>query len=197
MVQKPAVEKATRPRGRPRAYNPDEALKAARDVFWTRGYAGMNRPSLYAAFGDKEAIYLAALRQHGERLVASIEAGMARDLPVKKHLTWFLDACIDAYMRGPNGPQGCFLIGTALTESVARKDVGALVRDVFARCEALIEARLKRAIAQGELAASSDAKALAQLISATMHELAMLARTGEDRAALAARAGRAIKAAGL
>ena len=69
---KPPPQEAVK-RGRPRAYDPDAALKAARDVFWVKGYAatslddiaeatGMNRPSLYAAFGDKEAIYLAALK---------------------------------------------------------------------------------------------------------------------------------------
>ena len=60
-----------RRRGRPRAYDPDVALRRARDTFWRAGYAatslddlaagmGMNRPSIYAAFGDKRALYLTA-----------------------------------------------------------------------------------------------------------------------------------------
>src|ERR1044071_6181888 len=68
---------AKRPRGRPRAYEPDVALARALDAFWEGGYSGtsldqlveatgMNRPSLYAAFGDKQALYLKALRSYSE-----------------------------------------------------------------------------------------------------------------------------------
>ncbi|MGE5163663.1 MAG: helix-turn-helix domain-containing protein, partial [Sphingobacteriales bacterium] len=64
MVQKTSKTQERRRRGRPRAYNPDTALARAADVFWRNGYdgtslddlvaaTGMNRPSLYAAFGDK------------------------------------------------------------------------------------------------------------------------------------------------
>ena len=74
MAQKKITE--AKGRGRPRAYDPQTALLQALDVFWSTGYsgasldsiataAGMNRPSLYAAFGDKHALYIKALESIG------------------------------------------------------------------------------------------------------------------------------------
>lgn len=204
MVQK---ESAAPKRGRPRAYDPDEALKAARDIFWVKGYAatslddivgatGMNRPSLYAAFGDKEAIYLAALKMQGELLVTAIDGAIKLDMKLKPFLDLFFSRCIDSYLTGAEGPRGCFLVGTALTESLMREDVGAVVRDAFGRCEEALEQRFKLAKKDGDLPKTADARALAMLVSSTMHELAMLARAGARRDALVQRANLAIKLIG-
>src|SRR5688500_7458339 len=83
MVQK----SVKRPRGRPRAYEPKQALAQVTDAFWLAGYAatslddlsaatGMNRPSLYAAFGDKRALYLKTLETYVERGRRSIQAAL-------------------------------------------------------------------------------------------------------------------------
>lgn len=194
-------------RGRPRGYDPAEAIKAARDVFWVKGYAatslddivaatGMNRPSLYAAFGDKEAIYLAALKMQGDLLVSAVAGAVQLDMKLKSFLQLFFDRCIDSYLAGGNGPRGCFLVGTALTEALVREDVGEVVRDAFGKVDALLEGRFKAAKKAGELPKSADAVALAQLVSSTMHELAMYARAGSKRAALEHRAALAMKLIG-
>jgi len=195
-------------RGRPRAYDPEDALKRARDIFWVKGYAatslddlveatGMNRPSLYAAFGDKEAIYLAALKLQGELLVSSVGAAVKLELKLKAFLELFFDRCIESYLAGANGPRGCFLVGTALTESLMREDVGAVVRDAFERVDSLLEQRFKAARKAGELPKGSDPAALAMLMSSTMHELSMHARAGAKRGALEQRAAMAVKLIGL
>ena len=73
-------------RGRPRSYDPDQALDAAIDVFWTHGYdaatldqlsqaMGMGRPSLYGAFGDKQALFERAVRRFGERMATRAASG--------------------------------------------------------------------------------------------------------------------------
>src|SRR6202044_5662 len=81
MVQKTerdVPKAAPRRRGRPRAFEPETALTQAMDVFWKDGFAatslddlsaatGLNRPSLYGAFGDKRALYLQAYRQYRKR----------------------------------------------------------------------------------------------------------------------------------
>jgi len=195
-------------RGRPRAYDPEAALQAARDIFWVKGYAatslddivaatGMNRPSLYAAFGDKEAIYLSALKMQGERLVETVAAAVKLDLKLKAFLDLFFARCIDTYLEGAQGPRGCFLLGTALTESLIREDVGAVLRDAFGRCEEHLEQRFKAARKTGELAKTADPRALAMLVSSTMHELAMLARSGESRVGLQDRVSLARKLIGV
>jgi len=199
-------------RGRPRAYDPEDALKRARDVFWVKGYAGttlddiveatgMNRPSLYAAFGDKEAIYLAALKMQGELLVGAVAGAVKLDLKMKAFLDLFFERCIESYLASPGesatGPRGCFLVGTALTESLMRDDVGAAVRDAFARVDGLLEARFKQAKKAGELPKGADPAALAQFVSSVMHELSMYARAGAKRAALEQRVAMARKLMGV
>jgi AcrR family transcriptional regulator len=204
VVQK---ESSVPKRGRPRAYDPTEALKAAREVFWLKGYAatslddivgatGMNRPSLYAAFGDKEAIYLAALKMQSELLVTAVASACQLEMKLKPFLDLFFERCIESYMAGAQGARGCFLVGTALTESLMREDVGEVVRSAFGRCEDALEQRFKRAKKDGELLKTADARAIAMLMSSTMHEMAMLARAGAKRDMLQQRASMAIKLTG-
>jgi AcrR family transcriptional regulator len=194
-------------RGRPRGYDPEEALKHARDVFWVKGYAGttlddiveatgMNRPSLYAAFGDKEAIYLAALKMQGELLVGAVAGAVKLDMKLKAFLELFFDRCIESYLASPggaSGPRGCFLVGTALTESFVRDDVGAVVREAFDRVDTLLEERFRQAKKSGDLGKGADPAVLAQIMSSTMHQLSMYARAGSKRAALERRAAMAMK----
>ena len=210
--EKPPLPDAPR-RGRPRAYDPEEALRHARDVFWVKGYSGatlddiveatgMNRPSLYAAFGDKEAIYLAALKMQGDLLVSAVAGAVKLDMKLRAFLEFFFDRCIDSYLANAgegraNGPRGCFLVGTALTESLMRDDVGAVVRDAFERVDGLLEGRFRQAKKAGELAKGANPAALAQLVSSTMHELSMYARAGSKRAALEQRAALAVKLIGV
>jgi TetR/AcrR family transcriptional regulator, copper-responsive repressor len=195
-----------RARGRPKQYDRTDALKRLRDVFWVKGYAatslddlaqaaGMNRPSLYAAFGDKEAMYLQALKMQSELLVSAVAGAVALEMKLKPFLDLFFERCIDSYLAGANGPRGCFLVGTALTESMTREDVGEVVRNAFGRCDDLIEARFEQAKVARELPKTADPRALAMLVSSTMHELSMLARAGAKRPALIQRAALAARLA--
>lgn len=200
----PEMEAISRPRGRPKQYDRDAALKRLRDVFWIKGYAAtslddlaeaaeMNRPSLYAAFGDKEAMYLEALKMQGALLVSAVAGAVALEIKLKAFLDLFFERCIESYLAGAKGPRGCFLMGTALTEALVRADVGEVVRDAFGQVDDLIDQRLQKARKAGDLARSADTRAFAMLVSSTMHELAMLARAGMPRAALEQRAKLAMK----
>ena len=97
MVQK-EPQGAARPRGRPRSFDPDAVLDKARAVFWNLGYAatslddlaaatGLNRPSLYAAFGDKHALYLAALERSRAEATAALGAALSSEAPLRAVLT--------------------------------------------------------------------------------------------------------------
>src|SRR5215510_8193364 len=99
MVQKKLMEQKAEPkrRGRPRAYDPDQAIARAAAQFWKAGYAGtslddlvaatgMNRPSLYAAFGDKRAIYLKTLDYYMEEGRALARDALADDPPLRVFL---------------------------------------------------------------------------------------------------------------
>lgn len=193
-----------RPRGRPRKYDHDTALAAARDVFWRRGYAatslddlatamGMNRPSLYAAFGDKEALYLASLDLQAKTMIAGVEAIAAADLDARAFTETLFARASDLYLSGDKTARGCFMTGTALTPSYVSEEVQAFVRKTFAEIDDVIEARFTRAQSSGQLDADADPRALALVTSSTLHELSILARTGAERAALEERARLAIK----
>src|SRR5579872_2231626 len=129
MVQKKAKgEKTEREeklrRGRPRQYDPDHALAKAAAAFWKGGYAGtsldelaaatgMNRPSLYAAFGDKRDLYLKTLARYRDRS-RTIGAGIvADDPPLRVFLRRFYEAALDVYFAGGEDVRGCYSISTA------------------------------------------------------------------------------------
>src|ERR1700754_5160168 len=97
-----------RPRARPPAYDRDAALGRAGDVFWHNGYAattlddlgaatGMNRPSLYAAFGDKHAISLETLARYAKASQDKLEHALALDQPLAAQLVAVYDAAIGIY----------------------------------------------------------------------------------------------------
>lgn len=191
MVQKSEA----RPRGRPRAYDPDKAVASARETFWTQGFSatslddlsaatGMNRPSLYAAFGDKRALYLETLRRTKDGLLAATEAALAFPSDLKTNLDFYFARAIDAYMAGDGDARGCFVIGTALTEAVGDAEIKAILHETFHGLDSLLADRLQRAVEESELPANADTAALGYLLSAAVHGLAMRSRAGEPREAL-------------
>ena len=191
MVQKSEA----RPRGRPRAYDPDKAVASARETFWTQGFSatslddlsvatGMNRPSLYVAFGDKRALYLETLRRTQKGLLAATEAALAFPSDLKTNLDFYFSRAIDAYTAGDGDARGCFVIGTALTEAVGDAEIKAILHETFHGLDGLLAARLQRAVEAGELPADTDTAALGYLLSAAVHGLAMRSRAGEPREAL-------------
>jgi AcrR family transcriptional regulator len=189
------AEAPPRGRGRPRAYDPDIALARAREAFWRGGHAGtslddiaaatgMNRPSLYAAFGDKRALYLKALAAYWELSFAALRAPLAEDLPLDDALMRVFDGALSIYFSA-DGPQlGCFVVGTAVTEAVGDADIRQSIAAGIHTFDACFEARFRAALAKGELKPGADPAALALLASATLHSIAIRARAGLPRAAL-------------
>src|SRR5437763_2654241 len=107
MVQKQRAE--PKKRGRPRAYDPATALARAADRFWQAGYAGtslddlseatgMNRPSLYAAFGDKRDFYLKTLQYYGENSRTIARDALAGDPPLRVLLKRLYDGALALYL---------------------------------------------------------------------------------------------------
>ncbi len=190
MVQKEGGE-APRARGRPRSFDPDAVLDQARAVFWNLGYAatslddlaaatGLNRPSLYAAFGDKHALYMAALERSRSEGTAALTAALQLEAPLREVLTLILERTTDIYRRGDAGQRGCFLIGTAVTQAVDDPEARAMLAGYVADMDALFLARLSREADQ--LAPGVDPAAAAAMCTATIHTLAVRARTGAGEA---------------
>jgi AcrR family transcriptional regulator len=192
MVQKDSLPK---PRGRPRNYDPELALQRATEAFWKTGYAGtslddlaaamgMNRPSLYAAFGDKRALYLQALNRYWERGLKAMDAALRPEMPLAETLYRLYELALGLYFPPKGRSRGCFGIGTALTEAVE----DPLIRDAFAdglrRIHAGFESCIRRAKSRGELTESADVETLAGLASAVLSSLAVRSRAGMPRDSL-------------
>lgn len=194
---------AKKPRGRPRTYEPQVALRQAAGAFWKSGYAGtsldditaatgMNRPSLRAAFGDKRAIYLQALADYWELQFAAmrkaLEGGQTLDIALMRTY----EAALAIYFSGDGPARGCFVVGTAITEAVDDTEIRRSVMAGFRALDAHFEARLRRACDTGERKGDADPAALALLASATLHTLALRARAGASRKALRQLARKAV-----
>ena len=182
-----------RPRGRPRAFDPEKALHEARDVFWDAGYAAssldelsaamaMNRPSVYAAFGDKEALYLQALEGYRDDGAAAMRAALDPRKPLAEGLREMYAGALELYFSNTPAPRGCFLIGTAATEAVRNEKVRATYRGSLALFDSLLEERFRLAQKTGEIDAASDPAILAKLADSIMFALAVRSRSGESRA---------------
>jgi AcrR family transcriptional regulator len=197
------VQKSPARRGRPRAFDPDAALAQAVDAFWDAGFAatslddlteatGMNRPSLYGAFGDKQALYRKALDVYCERTRVALAAAFSGDEPLRDGLRRVYDTGIVIYLSGDNGPRGCFIIGTAVAQAVTDPDIRAALAEVLREIEGAFRARIARAQRGGELSAEADPAKLAKVASATLYSLTIHARAGLGRPALDAIADAAI-----
>jgi AcrR family transcriptional regulator len=200
MVQK----ELKRPRGRPRAYDPEQALDQALQAFWRAGFSatsldeisaatGMNRPSLYAAFGDKRALYLALLDRYTAASAQAIAREFSAPQPLAVALSRFYKLALAMYLPAQGGPRGCFLVGTAVSEAVEDEAIRGRLQMALRDFTAALERRLRRAQAEGELAADAEPAGLADIASAVLHSLAVRARAGDSRAALDATIQAAVK----
>lgn len=176
-------------------FNREEVLDKAMQAFWSRGYeatsmqdlverTGINRGSLYATYGDKRALFLAALRMYDDRMcrkrLAALEASSPPRVAVRRLLQAFAELPSG---RGDN--RGCFLTNTAL--ELASHD--ATARVIVARAQAEIERFFERMIrkgqAQGDIPARVRPKGTARGLLAALIGLAVLSRSRPDRELLA------------
>lgn len=190
MVQK----SSNKPRGRPRSYDPGEALAQVMQTFWQKGYAGtsvddlcaatgLNKPSLYSGLGDKQQLYRQALQAY----VQQVGAGMAHvlgdaSLSLREALDTLMRQAVALYQDG----RGCFLVST--TPAVAWDD--QVVREMVAQAlrtqDDALAARFKLAQQQGQISKQANPDTLGALTAALLHSLSLRARAGCEREALLA-----------
>jgi AcrR family transcriptional regulator len=195
MVHKKLVVSAPRQRGRPRAYDADTALAQAMSAFWQFGYSAtsleqlsdatdMNRPSLYAAFGDKRALYLQTLDSYTERSKEGITKALDPQLSLAEGLQRFYDSALASYLPSGDPARGCYLIGTAVTEALGDEEVRTRLASALRDFEQMVAARIQQARDDGEIDATADPQALAMIALAVLYSMAIRSRAGESRAVL-------------
>ena len=180
-----------RPRGRPRGFDRQQALERMLATFWDRGYtatsldqlalvAGLNRPSLYAAFGDKKAMYRAALAEFAERTRAEVCAALHGPTLVTA-LRRFYRGAIDVYLSGEAGQRGCLYVCTAAVEAVQHLEIRGDLLEILLTIDVALAVRITAAQAAGEIARDRDAEELGRLAAAVLHSIAIRARAGASR----------------
>lgn len=163
-------------------------------LFWSQGLTGtsldelaaatgMNRPSLYNAFGNKQAIYRRALQRFVDRMGEAPVSRLDRRADIAAALLDFYYAALDIYFDAPQ-PNGCFVFCTAAPEAVSHPEIRADLRAVIRQVDGILEGRLHRAEAEGQLAAGTSPRTLAAMSQALLHSLAIRARAGESRRGL-------------
>jgi AcrR family transcriptional regulator len=176
--------------GRPRAFDPDATLDRALRVFWEKGYEGaslsdltkamrINRPSLYSAYGNKEALFLKALDRYCEGPGAFLKEALTETTAravVERLLRQSAQLLTDK-----RNPSGCLMVQGAL----ACGDEGERVRKELTsrrgESEALLYDRFKRARFEGELPAESDPADLARYVITVLHGMSVQAAGGANR----------------
>jgi TetR/AcrR family transcriptional regulator, copper-responsive repressor len=203
--QSPPIDPEASPkrRGRPRAYQPDVALGKALDLFRKDGFAatslddlsaatGMNRPSLYGAFGDKRELYIKSYERYRADARAAMSDIFKDQMPIRKRLERIYAVALDIYLSGEAGPRGCFTVMTAASEAVSDPDIRGMVQEGLSELDKAFASCFRLAQENGELPQTADPVALAQLASATIHTIAIRARAQVPRKQLEAIAKGAI-----
>lgn len=182
-----------RGRGRPRKFETTSTLDAALEVFRAHGYSGtslddlsaatgLNRPSLYGAFGNKQALFEACVEHYwsqvGRRALAALFATGALDRDLRALFAVFLDVVCASEIGG------C-VIACALPADVAT-DASLLRRlaAIFDQSDQVVAARLEKALEDGQLPAGSRIDRLAKLLVSMVFAISLRARAGTRRAAL-------------
>jgi AcrR family transcriptional regulator len=183
-------------RGRPRSFDRQAALRRAMEVFWRRGYEGaavsdltramgINAPSLYAAFGCKEALFREAVALYNATDGAMTDRALEAAPTARQAVEDMLRVNAAAYAN-PRRPPGCMV---TLAANIGTPE-GAEVREFLAQCreegEDALERRLARGVAEGDLPESTDIAALAAFYYTVLQGLSIQARDGASRKALSA-----------
>jgi AcrR family transcriptional regulator len=181
------------PLGRPREFDLDAALEGAMLVFWRKGYEGasmsdltaslgVTKPSLYAAFGNKEQLFRAVLDRYDKRtayfLSGSIRAATAWEVAVG-----LLRGAAE-FHANPANPPGCLMVQGALVGSGAAGSPHRETRDRRNRLREAIQERLERALRENDLPQGADPAALARYLVTVMRGMAVEAASGADAAQL-------------
>jgi AcrR family transcriptional regulator len=174
------------------------------ELFWRQGYEstsiadltramGINPPSLYAAFGDKERLFLEAVERYGCHSKQTPESILAQAPSAREAVERLLEAVAREF-TDPCHPPGCMVVSAATNCSAGAVHVQAALAARRRRAEANLKARIAQGVKQGELPAGTDCGALAKFYCTVIEGMSIQARDGASRKSLLATAAAAMRA---
>lgn len=176
--------------GRPRSFDRAKALTLALDVFWKKGYAsasiselcnymGINPPSLYAAFGSKSALFLETIKLYKKVYWDVAYRNLDKEPDVYRAFSVFLNDALTTLSQ-PKGKSGCMLILTSINISSDSLEIIDELRLIRKNSINLIHNRLLKAIADQQILADTDVKALAYTMYALLEGMAVAAKSNGE-----------------
>ena len=178
-------------RGRPRVFDEEQVLDAALAVFWRNGYQAaslaeltqamkISRPSLYAAFGNKEQLYLAALERYREQQLIRHAEALAAEPDLKQALRVFLRS-VATMLTAPELPGGCLVVNSAVAcdmSALPRRVVAAIGETVEQSSFALLRNRLREELQRRNLPEDTPVEQLTDYFTAMMCGMAVMSKVG-------------------
>ena len=191
-----------RPRGRPRKFDRDQALARAMEVFWSKGFEaasladltkamGINPPSLYAAFGDKESLFIEAVQRYHENVRQSCPyAGE----PTARAAVERLLVELATLFTDRSHPAGCLAVMAMITSSTTSARLQRMLADERVNARARLRERIQRGVKEGDLPRGTEITALTEFYAAVIMGMSLSAREGASRKALLAMVETAMRA---
>lgn len=179
--------------GRPRGFDEDAALEAAMRLFWEKSYEGatmadltkamgINRSSMYAAFGDKESLFHRVMERYREGRMSHIRQALAQ--PSLREVVAGLIHGTAEFLSTPGNPRGCLSLQGALACGTDAEPVKQAIIDWRKSGEAVLKKRLQEAQSKGELPAEMQPADFARYLSSVIAGLGVQAANGATRAEL-------------
>jgi AcrR family transcriptional regulator len=186
------IQKTVRPRGRPRNFDETGALEKATQVFWSKGYdgvtiddlvdgMGVGRPSLYAVFGDKRAIFLRVLNAYAERKGASAAKALLAPQDLRGSIAAFLRYNVESATE-KGSARGCLMMCVAPLVNDA--EVQRFLQNATSGAAALLERRFRDGISAGEITSDFPVAARSIQVTDLARGLTMRAQIGTPRRTL-------------
>jgi AcrR family transcriptional regulator len=179
--------------GRPRTFNIDIVLEQALLVFWRKGYlgtsltdlteaTGLNRPSLYAAFGNKETLFRKALDRYSDRKTAYLRDAL-EEPTARRAIERMMQGGVDL-VTNPGNPSSCLAVQSLLACADPDDPLHQELAERRAASELAIRVRFERAISEGDLPPDADPAALARFVVTVNFGLSVQAASGTSRTEL-------------
>jgi AcrR family transcriptional regulator len=186
------IQNTTKGRGRPRSFDETRALEKATQVFWSKSYdgvtiddlvagMGVGRPSLYAVFGDKRAIFLRVLKAYAERKGARASKALLSPGTLRDSLVSFLRYAVESATE-KGSARGCLMICVA--PLVNDTEVQRFLQSAVAGGAALLERRFRDGISAGEISSDFPLAVRATQVTDFARGLTMRALIGTPRKTL-------------